>query len=218
MITFDKDSNFDEMDKSEWFRQYTRFLVDHPEPKTYSLRQVDITHDTLESASVADILEPVFRANCDWDTIEEHDRNLAHLSVGQRRLYAVWWYEAQVRNDGHQIFYSNSYGMLWQDAVDGLDAIGAHSTKQILLESIARFAEPPSRSRPRRNEQAEGLNFDDLDTRFYTDEEDLEELMRDYILAHADDFLFSGILRYEDPAEFNSVYGRNGFRWERVTR
>lgn len=214
MVKFDNDSNFDEMDKTEWWRQYTRFLVDHPEPKTYSLRQVDITHETLESASVADILQPVFQADCDWDTIEERDRKLAPLSVGQRRLYAVWWYEAQVRNDGHQMFYGNSYGMFWQEAVDGLDAIGAHSTKQILLDSIARFAEPPSRSRPRRNDQAEGLDFDDLDTRFYTATEDLEELMRDYMLAHADDFLFSGQLRYQDPAEFNCVYGRNGFRWE----
>jgi len=214
MVKFDKDINEEEMDYSEWWRQFTRFIVDHPEPKTYSIRQVDITHDTLESASVADILEPVFKTDCGWETIEERDRNLAPFSVGQRRMYAVWWYEAQVRNDGHQMFYSNSYGMFWQEAVDGLDAIGAHSTKQILLESIARFAEPPSRSASRRSDQAKGLDFDDLDTRFYTDDEDLEELMRDYIQAHRDDFLFSGEGRHEDPAGFNCVYGRNGFRWE----
>jgi len=217
MIEFDKDVSDDDDDAVEWFRKLGQFLTDHPEPKSYTSRQVDITHETLESASIHDILDPVFQADCACETIEECDQNVAHLSAAQRRLYAVWWYEAEVNNGGHHQFYSNSYGMFWRDAVDGLEAIGAHSAKQILLDSVARFAEPPSRDRAQRNDQLENLDFDDLNTRLYANNEDLDALMRKFILAHAEDFLFSGILRYENPSEFKLMYGRDGFRWERLT-
>ena len=217
MIEFDDDVNVDEVKGSNWFFLYGQFLLNHPEPKSYTLRQVDITHETLESAYIHDILEPVFRTG-EWETLEEHDRIFAVFSVAQRRLYAVWWYQAQVRNGGHQTFYGNSYGMLWQDALAGLTVIGAHHTKEILLDSIARFAEPPSRHRRQRNDQVDGLDFHDLDSRLFEEVEDLDDLMRKYMLAHPEDFLFSGQLSYENPSEFNCRYGKKkGFRWERLT-
>lgn len=216
-MEFDKDVDVAELPNGLWLILLGRFMEEHPEPKSYTDRQVDITREMLASAHIHDILEPVFRADSDWETIEERDQKVAHLSVGQRRLYAVWWYEAEVRNGGHDQYYSNSYGMFWQEALDGLEAIGAYTTKQILDESVARFTEQPSRHRKRRNDQLEGLKFHDLDTRLFAHPDNLDELMRKFILAHEGDFLFSGILRYENPPEFKLVFGKNGWRWERRT-
>lgn len=215
MVDFDDDVNMEEVKSAGWFFRLGQFLLHHPEPKSFTQRQVDITRATLESASISDILEPVSQTARGWKTVEEHDEMRANLSVAQRRLYAVWWYEAEVRNGGHDQFYSNSYGMLWQDALDGLEAIDAPSARQILLDSVTRFAEPPSRDRKLRNKQAAGLDFHDLDKRLYNNAENLHQLMRKFILAHPGDFLFSGQLSYENPSEFKCMYGKNGFRWER---
>jgi hypothetical protein len=106
--------------------------------------------------------------------------------------------------------------MVWQDALEGLDAIGARATSEILLESVKRFPEPPSRDRETRSKQLEGLRLDDLDARFYLVTEDLDELMCEYMPAHADEFLFAGTLRYARKTHKCQSWGNGIFEWVRI--
>lgn len=93
--------------------------------------------------------------------------------------------------------------------------LGAHSTKEILLESVRRFPEPPSLHRGIRGEQLDrvGLKaFEDLDTRFYGEKVDLEGLMLAWIRSHPNEFLFSGSV-IEEKRLYKLDYDNGQFQW-----
>ena len=201
--------------EESYFEKLIRFMRENPEPVLHETRHVTITLETLNTKTVYDILEPVFLRMATVARLEEHEPAMAAFSQAQRILYAVWCYHAEVFNGGHHQFYSNSSGMLWPDARAGLEMLGAHSTKEILLESVRRFPEPPSLHRGIRGEQLDrvGLKaFDDLDTRFYGEKVDLEGLMLAWIRSHPNEFLFSGSV-IEEKRLYKLDYDNGRFQW-----
>ena len=103
---------------------------------------------------------------------------------------------AEVNNGGHDQFYFNSTGIVWQDALAGYRAVGLQEAALILEQSAARMGGKPSLERETREEQLDSLkpDFDDLDDRFYKLQKavDFERAMMKYILNHRSAFYFEG--------------------------
>jgi hypothetical protein len=115
------------------------------------------------------VIEPL------WMTIDmevskkEYERQLEPYSFHQRAIFAIMWYMSEVNNGGHYQFYTNSTGIVWEDAMDGFELIGLDEGKKIIEESVKRFGTNPSFDRNEREKMLDSLDEDvsDLDSRFY---------------------------------------------------
>ena len=146
------------------------------------------------------VISPVWWSVNIYDGEEKYEEDLKAFTVQQRYVFAIQCYVTEVNNGGHYQFYSNSAGIVWEDALKGFEAIGALKNAKIVKESAARMGGKPSKNRDERNEQLEqssgddgdcGL-FEELDTLYYESESDMYELLNAYIKANAKDFTFSG--------------------------
>jgi hypothetical protein len=126
---------------------------------------------------------------------KRYEATLTPFTKSQRWLFAIQWYRCEVNNGGHGQFFGNSTGIVWEDAVDGLRAIGLVEAADILQLASARIG-GASRERSKREAQLDAAraDFADLDDQFY----DLEEAgafdakMLTFARQHANDFDFSG--------------------------
>jgi hypothetical protein len=138
------------------------------------------------------ILEPVMWTGKTSGSYKDYESSLERFSRKQRLLFAVDWYQTEVNNGDHDQFYSNSTGIVWEDAQKGLAEIGAFEVEEILKESVKRMGGRPPFDRDERNRLMDQRKpkFDDLDNRFF--KLDFEKKMIDYIRAHPKDFVFDG--------------------------
>ena len=84
------------------------------EPKAFH-----IDRDFVLSHDVGDVMDPVrLRANF-YEGPAEYEASLSAFSREQSWLFAIYWYDAEVNNGGHDQFYFNSTGLVWADAPDG---------------------------------------------------------------------------------------------------
>jgi len=76
---------------------------------------------------------------------------------------------AEVNNGGHCQFYSNSIGIVWEDAMEGFELIGLLKGKAIVDETVRRFGTRPSFDREERGNALDLIDddFADLDSDFY---------------------------------------------------
>lgn len=76
----------------------------------YEKTHVRIDDATIAAGDPGAIIRPVwFTANI-YDGPVEYERSLQPFSSSQRYIFALYWYIAEVRNGGHDQFYSNSTG------------------------------------------------------------------------------------------------------------
>ena len=153
-------------------------------------------NEIVNSESPHMVVEPLFFVNI-YDGEEQYEKDLAPFSMSQRYIFAINWYVAEVNNGGHYQFYGNSTGIVWEDTMNGFEAIGAERNAEIVKESTLLFGGNPSKDREKRNKQMDLLNldygdFDALDEAFYESEKEMYKLFRNYIKANAKDFYFSG--------------------------
>lgn len=155
--------------------------------------QVVIDENFIETKDITSIIHPVwFTANI-YGSYGDYEKSLARFSRSQRLVHAAEWYQAEVNNGGHDQFYSNSTGIVWEDAQTAFTEIGLPEVAEIIAESAKRMGGRPSFDREERNRvlDAEQPNFDDLDDRFYK-LTDIDSRIIDYIRKRPKDFLFSG--------------------------
>ena len=142
------------------------------------------------------LTEPLDYLGCVSDDVAAYEPSLVRFSRPQRHVWAICWYRGEVNNGGHEQFYSNSSGIVWRDALEGLDAADLPEFADILKASIARFPTEPSFNRQARNDDLTDreLEFDDLDEAFYAAEArtDLDMRLADYARKHPEAFLFEG--------------------------
>jgi hypothetical protein len=208
----DDESEDDESESDDdiaWFRRYAEVATN--EPVVHTTRQITITREMLDTAHVLDILDPVSCKMLGAGTGAEAEAVLASFSLGQRRLYGVRMYLMEVCHGGHEYFYRYSGALVWPDALAGLNMLEASAARDILLESTQRFPEPPSVEFDARDKALAKLPsdvFSDLDSRLFDIEDQVWELMRAYIRAHPDDFLWSGTVEeVEHPYKLEVVNG-----------
>ena len=158
--------------------------------------EVDINEAVLAGDDAFAVIEPVWdRANI-YESVEALDASLAAFSEPQRLMLALQWYIAEVNNGGHHQFFYNSTGILWPESLAAFEAIEATSGEEILRAALTRLGGSPSRDRSERIARLEATDahFDDLDTRFYAlqEELDLNQRMLEFMRARSEAFLFRG--------------------------
>lgn len=174
--------------------------------------QKEIVHLTVDQAVLAGddayaIIEPVVLTAEIYGSAEEYERSLASFSTEQRQLLAVHWYQAEVHNGGHDQFFFNSTGIVTDDALAGLKAIGAAELHAALEEAVRRLGgAPKDRAQRQAKLEASGAKFGDLDDVLFLGDHDLDGKMVAYARAHADAFAFDGkvereVVRLVDPNE-----------------
>lgn len=165
-----------------------------PQCKTKKTVQMVIDEQFIENNdNPFKIIEPLTWTVCTTDGIKKYEDDLSSFTEPQRYIYAITMYVSEVNNGGHESFYFNSAGIVWDDALRGFETIGAQKNVEILKESIARMGDNPSKDWNERQNRMEKLKplFDDLDTRYYESEMEMPSLYA-YIREHTKDFYFSG--------------------------
>jgi len=142
------------------------------------------------------VVEPLFDINI-YDGKEQYEKDLAPFTLPQRHIYAINWYVTEVDNGGHFQFYSNSTGIVWEDALKGFKAIGAELNYDILKKSAILLGGNPSKDREERQKQMELLKyncdtFDELDNAYFESKKTMYEFLCAYIKSNAKDFYYSG--------------------------
>jgi hypothetical protein len=164
-------------------------------------------HVVIDDAAVAsatdvlDLIEPLVECVDIDGSWARYARTLRPFSSSQRYLFAIWWYRSAVNHDGHEHFFWSVTGIVWEDALIGLDAIGLPQAREILTTASARLR-GASRERLRRHSQLQvtRASFEDLDDRFYALERTgaFSEKMLAFARQHAADFRFKGFVERDD--------------------
>jgi hypothetical protein len=134
------------------------------------------------------------------DRIEFHegervlDKTISPATPGQRAVFSCYWYQYEVCNGGHQQFFENSTGILWEEAIAGFNRLNAPQYAAILQGVILLFPKGnPAKDRKKRYKQLAGLpsgQLDKFDDQLYElmKKEDFDEILAHYINTHDGDF------------------------------
>ena len=108
---------------------------------------VVVNDDTIAAGDYWPVIEPVWWSADIYHGPGLYEQSLSPFTESQRFVFAVRWYFSEINNGGHRQFYSNSTGIVWQDALVGLEAIGISKAAQILQISADRLGGSPSLDR-----------------------------------------------------------------------
>ncbi len=151
----------------------------------------------IDEGEPHEIIDPVWWSVNIYDGPAKYAESLKSFSMGQRLVYAVVWYLAEVNNGGHDQFFTNSTGVVWPDALEAFETFGPAEAAKVLHEAAERFGGSPSLDRWERNTQMESLSldFNDLDERNFVLVADIRQAMVDYIQSNRDQFYFDGVIQ-----------------------
>lgn len=140
------------------------------------------------------VIEPVWWSVSIYDGEKQYNKDLAKFTKPQRYVFAIEWYLSEVNNGGHDQFYYNSTGIVWEDAMKGFQEIGASENYDIIKESAVMLGGKPNKDREKRHDELEKYepDFSELDDRYYTSEKSMLEKLHEYIKANEKDFYFNG--------------------------
>jgi hypothetical protein len=160
----------------------------------YETVKLVVDDKVINSGDDFRVIEPLWWSVSIYDGEERYNSDLAQFSEPQRYVFAIEWYMSEVNNGGHDQFYFNSTGIVWEDAMLGFQAIGAQENYRIIKESADKLSGNPSKDREKRQDELDTYtpDFEDLDIRYYESEKSLLKKLNDYIKANADAFYFSG--------------------------
>lgn len=149
------------------------------------------------------LIQPLwFNVNI-YGSLDEYNQDLKPFSDAQRKILALLWYDSEVCNGGHDQFFSNSTGIVWKDAMECMQMIGAGKLAKNFQKAIDLFGGSIPFDYDDRNIVLEKLyennNFDIFNQtdKFYYDENDnLYNLMNEYVKLHANEFVVNGDYPY----------------------
>ena len=129
-----------------------------------------------------EMIDPLWWSVSIYDSYEKYISDLKPFTMPQRYVFAMMWYAAEVENGGHDQFFSNSTGIVWEDALNGFKEIGCENCRDILSEAAKRMGGKPSFVRAERWQQEDELepDFEDLDDRFYDESNNYAESIIEY--------------------------------------
>lgn len=153
-----------------------------------------IVNDNLinnEKDSVGDILKPLLWNVSIYDWEDVYLRDLQEFTLEQKFVFAIHWYNCEVRNGWHEQFYYNSTWIVAQDALDGFKFLWLTQNYEILKESMDRLHSQVSKDRKKRQAQLNSIDpdFSDLDDRFYTI--NVDSFLLDFIKKNKNKFYFN---------------------------
>lgn len=166
---------------------------------------VYFTKEELQSGNVEAVqaVEPMIDL-INLENAEAYEQSMQPYTRAQRLIFAVEVYAAEVYNGGHEQFFFNSSGVVWRDALEGLKAIGALETAEILERVVrklkSKIPDDADKRRAMLEKLEEGL-LEEEDDAFYAMETDLAELEQAYLCKHAADF----VLERQQPQATSSI-------------
>ena len=165
------------------------------EPK-YQVVRVVIDENTIQALDVWEIIDPVWWTAEFWDGIESYDQSVKHFTDEQRILLALCLYMSDVKNHGHEWYFTTVFGNHWPDVLHGFDLIQLPESKSNLQNALDKFDGGPSLSDAERQIEIEkrSMDFEDCDSRFFELNTQLriEHIMTEYARAHPSRFCFCG--------------------------
>ncbi|OWA33544.1 hypothetical protein B9G55_19475 [Saccharibacillus sp. O16] len=162
----------------------------------YEEAEITVSEETINGNDIDAIIEPLWWNVNIYDGEKEYKDDLKKFTDPQKYILAIEWYLAEVNNGGHDQFFSNSTGIVWEDALAGFKTIGIEDYYTILLEAANRLGGKPNPDREKRQDQLVKCNadFEDLDNKIYQSESNIEEKLLSYIRENSKEFLFKGIV------------------------
>lgn len=88
---------------------------------------------------IKDLIMPLWANIVIYHSVPEYNSKIAKYSLAQRRITAVFWYWLTVNKAGHLGFFENEEGLLWKDALEGLEMIGAEKAADNLRDAASKF-------------------------------------------------------------------------------
>ena len=169
--------------------------------KHFDFNEKDISEGKY---SAWELIQPLWYSVSIYDGLDVYNQNLKPFSDAQRKLLALFWYDSEVCNGGHDQFFFNSTGIVWKDAIEGMRMIGADQYADNFQKAVDMFGGSIPFDRGERiaamdklSENEEFDDFEEIDTFYYDDEcMDIEQLMNDYVKLHAADFVVKGDYPY----------------------
>ena len=160
----------------------------------YKTQNLIIDEDVIKSNDEFRVIEPVWWSVSIYDGEDQYNKDLEQFTIQQRYVFAIYWYMYEVNNGGHDQFYFNSTGIVWEDAMNGFQAINAYENYSIIRESANAIGGSPNKDREKRQNELEKYepDFTELDERFYASESSMIEMLRTYIRDNAESFYFNG--------------------------
>ena len=98
-----------------------------------------------------DLIQPFWYNVSIYDGLEVYNEDLSGLTVAQRRFLALFWYDSEVCNGGHDQFFYNSTGIVWKDALEGMRMIGDNADADNFQKAIDLFGGSVPFDRDERN-------------------------------------------------------------------
>jgi hypothetical protein len=151
----------------------------------------DAPHELMVQIMWVDI-----RAGDDKEAIDAcwapHSRTLREYNAVQR-------YIDEVGNGGHEQFFTNSSGLHWQEALDGLQRFGLHNHRAILVRAIDLLGGnlPTDRDEMWARLEERNVVFHDLDKELWRSEPRYQSAVMTYAKTHREEFYFDAVL--EEP-------------------
>lgn len=143
------------------------------------------------------VIEPVWYSVIIYQGETDYEQSLEPFSLCQRYVSAIYLYLGEVDNGGHDQFYFNYTGIVWEDAMRGFQEIALPDFSDIILESAKRLGGSPSKDRFERQKQLDRMepDFSDLDTTVYQMEAIINPALLAYVKKNRTDFYFDGIVK-----------------------
>jgi HEAT repeat protein len=124
-----------------------------------------------------------------WEIVKNSGWNA--LTAAEKHICAIEHLDAEVDNGGFAQYFFNSSGDNWQDALNGLVAIGAKRRHQIMLATVEKFGDtkPAADIDMRRSQLAQVVResedpFNEHDSAWYdVEDENLDRLLFKYNLG-----------------------------------
>lgn len=163
--------------------------------KFYDFNKKDISEGKYDAW---ELIQPLWYNVSIYDGLDIYNRDLKPFTNAQRKILALFWYDSEVCNGGHDQFFSNSTGIVWKDALEGMKMIGAVKYADNFQKAINMFGETVPYDRDERNfildKLLEKEDFDDFEQidKFYYAEENIDQLMNDYVRNNASEFVVKG--------------------------
>lgn len=175
------------------------------ESKHFEFNEEDIAEGKYDAW---DLIQPLWFTVNIYEELEVYNKDLTAFTEAQRRFFALFWYDAEVCNGGHDQFLANSTGIVWKDALECMQMVGALKLADNFQKVIDMFGGKIPFDRGEREDMLELLHkdksfdyFDEIDSFYYADENymQLRQLMDDYAKNHASEFVVNGDYLYWDP-------------------
>ncbi|EMY76967.1 PF14300 domain protein [Leptospira weilii serovar Ranarum str. ICFT] len=173
---------------------------------TLESKRIIIDDSVIDSGEVYRIMEPVFWYIDKINTVQ-FEKDVTFFSKEQIFIYSIWIYHTATCVYGHYFFFSSPLGVVWKYALEGFNKLGLTKYEKILEMAISYFKPYPASEISERTAQLDKIkiDFDDLDSALYYDNNDFEidDAIFQFIHTHRKSFHFDGYVIVPKDFQFS---------------